>query len=420
MRRLLVIAYYFPPIGGIGSIRMGRFARFLNEFGWEPTVIAPRHTPHPSDGGLESLEENVIRSPSIELSRLGRALPSRSRAVPRDGTRPGNDRQGSDRTGLRRALQTHAHRFIFYPDAQIGWYPGAVLAGLSALRRTDYDAVFSSSNPVTAHLVARTLSRKAGLPWIAEFRDPWSDRLPSDHPYRRHASALTESLITGATRVIVPTPTLARHYGERWGREITVVQNGHDLERPVHVAPDRPTLTHIGSYYPGGQSFQALWRALAMAVHARPPEAPLVRFIGELPEEIRRETSALGIDGLVEATGFLPHESAMREMMSSTMLIASGFTGRDPISLGVIPAKLFEYLASGLPILYIGHREDDAAHILKDQPGCYVIEPDDVEGASAALRDGLKATLFERDVTAMSRRARTAELAAILDRTPRR
>lgn len=407
MRRVLVIAYYFPPIGGIGSIRMGRFAELLPEFGWEPTVIAPGRTPHELDPELNRLEGRVIRAPSIELSRLGSALPTARSANPRAAEATGR----SLRTGLR----TAAHRFVFFPDAQIGWYPGALLAGARALRNDSFDAIYSSSNPITAHLVARTLCGRARLPWVAEFRDPWSDRLPADHPYRRRAAALIQNLGASATRVIVPTPTLVSYYEQRWGRQVDLVQNGHDLDQPIAAPPERPTVTHVGSYYPGRQSFLALWRALAVMV-AEGRDPPLVRFVGELPQEISEQLREFGLEHLVEATGFVPHAEAMRMMLSSSMLIASGFAGTGPTSRGVIPAKLFEYLASGLPILYLGHRADDAALILAEQPGCYVIDSDDVVGVAAALREGLAGGRHDRSVSAMSRRARTAELAAILDR----
>src|SRR5213079_270922 len=99
IRRLLIIAYYFPPIGGIGAIRMARFTELLPEFGWEPTVLAPRDTPHAPDPRLHTSEDRVIRSRSIELSRLGRAIPQ--------GTSASADGGGPSIRGTLRSL---AHR----------------------------------------------------------------------------------------------------------------------------------------------------------------------------------------------------------------------------------------------------------------------------------------------------------------------
>jgi glycosyltransferase involved in cell wall biosynthesis len=393
VKRVLIVAYYFPPIGGIGSIRLARFAELLPEFGWEPTVLAPRNTPHARDPHLHFPEDKVIRSRSIELSRAGRVVPG----------------VGSGSGGARASLRSVAHRFVFYPDPQIGWYPGALRAGLRAARRERFDAVYSSSYPITAHLVARTLSRRAGIPWVAEFRDPWSERLPADHPYKRRAARLAAALADSASRVVVPSPTWADHYRELWGKPVDVVMNGHDVDPAAGEPPAHPTVTHVGSYYPGLQDFRALWEAIAGVA-----DRPRMRFVGELPEPVRAELAAYGLEGLAEATGFVPHDEAMKAMQSSSLLIASGFTD-DPMSRGVIPAKLFEYLASGLPILYFGDPADDAARLLDGQPGCYVVEPGDVAGALKALEAGLAPGRYERDAERFSRRNGARRLAEVLD-----
>src|SRR4051794_32912569 len=144
MRRLLIVAYYFPPIGGIGSIRLARFAEHLPEFGWEVMVLAPNGTPHAEDPQLSYPEEHVVRSRSIELSRLKRLVPGVR------GTDDGDD-------GVARGAARAAGRLL-YPDPQIGWFPGAIAAGRPAVRRGSFDAVASSSFPITAHLVASRLS----------------------------------------------------------------------------------------------------------------------------------------------------------------------------------------------------------------------------------------------------------------------
>jgi glycosyltransferase involved in cell wall biosynthesis len=405
LKRVLIVAYYFPPIGGIGAIRMARFAECLPEFGWEPIILAPRNTPQPQDLILPVREDRVVRSRSVELSRLGRAVP---------GGQPAGAASGSSRaSNLRQTIQRAAHRFVFYPDAQIGWYPDAVRKGLHILRDADIDAIYSSSNPITAHLVARTLHRRGRLPWVAELRDPWSDRLGPDHPYRHHAERLQRRLGTEADRVVVPTPTMATHLAEVWGRRIDLVMNGHDLDGVRAVAPPEPVLTHVGSYYPERQNLRAVWQAIRR-LRAQGALTRL-RFIGDLPPALNRELAEFGLSDLVEATGFVSHHAAMDAMQSSSMLIASGFAGDDPLSLGVIPAKIFEYLASGLPILYVGNPHDDTWHLLADEPGCQLVEPDDFDATARAIRDALEPKSYARAASQHSRRARTETLARILD-----
>jgi glycosyltransferase involved in cell wall biosynthesis len=401
-RHVLIVAYYFPPIGGIGSIRLASFANYLPEFGWEPIVLAPGSTPHASDPSLSFPNEKVVRSHSIELSRLGGAL-----------RRDGGAETVKER-GWQETLRRLGHRLV-YPDAQIGWYPGAVVAGRRILGRQPVDAVFSSSFPITAHLVARTLSGAARVPWIAEFRDPWSDALPADHPHRRRARALEAAFADRATRVLMPTPTWATHFGTRWGTDVALVPNGCDVGAASPPPPDRPVLTHIGSFYPGRQSLRGLWQGLEDLVESG-SVAPRILFVGDLPPEVRAEASAFGFAELVDATGFVPHEEAMQLARASSMLFASGPMATDALARGWVPAKLFEYLGTSLPILYLGDPAGDAGRMLGEYPGCQVVEPGDRDRVSSALQTGLEGRRYDRDTSSLSRRAVAANLAAVLDR----
>src|SRR3954470_3068339 len=167
MRRGLIVAYYFPPLGGAGSLRISALATHLPEYGWEATVLAPRNGAYYRDLEISFPERLVIRTPSIELSRTGKRLlrTGGSDVVP---AKPG---------GTRVAARSAARSALYFPDAQVGWYAPALFTARRALRERHFDAIFSSSFPITAHLIARRLHRWMDVPWIAEFRDPWSAAL---------------------------------------------------------------------------------------------------------------------------------------------------------------------------------------------------------------------------------------------------
>jgi hypothetical protein len=407
MRRVLIVAYYFPPVGGIGSIRLARFAHHLPEFGWQPRVLAPRATPHARDPELRYPEDGVVRSPSFELSRLARAIPGQAES--------GENRNG---VSLREMVRSQGRRLVF-PDAQIGWYPAAVLSGLRVLRRERIDAVYSSSFPITAHLVARTLSRRARLPWVAEFRDPWSEALPADFPHRRRAARLEGAIARGAAELVMPTPTWAADFAARWCRNVSVIPNGFDAPLDPAPPPDRPTITHLGTYTPGRQSLGPLWEAVARQARHAPQRSLRIRFIGSLPAAGRSELVAAGIDDLVEETGFVSHAKAMRLLVASSLLVASGSNDHDVVGKGWIPAKLFEYLATPLPILYLGDPGDDAAAMLMHYAGCRVADPHDPDALHEAVGTLFSGTTYARDASNLSRRARTRDLAALFDRAAR-
>jgi hypothetical protein len=405
VRQVLIVAYYFPPIAGIGSIRAASFAKLLPEFGWETTVLAPADTPHPADRSLDAGQVPVVRTRSLEFSRLARQPPSGGGAADKAAHQP------VTRSVLSRRLRRVVKQVIF-PDMQIGWYPAAAAGGMRVLRERTFDLIFSSAFPITGHLVAGTLAKRSSLPWVAEFRDPWSED-PEFRLVSPAALRVERAIARRATRIVMPTPTWATHYGELWGRDVDVVPNGHD-EIPREPVPHAPVLSHLGTFHPRAQSLSMLWDALAELV-ASGERAPTVRFIGEVPAETRREADAKGVGDLLEATGFLSHPEAVRTLAGSSMLLATGFPSDSPATAGWVPAKLFEYLGSDRPILFLGERDTDAARLLEGEPGSFVVEPGDVPGTLAALREGLATERVEREAGRHSRERRAAELAAILD-----
>jgi hypothetical protein len=309
---------------------------------------------------------------------------------------------------------------MLYPDPQIGWFPGAMVAGLRAFRRDRFDAIFSSSFPITAHLVARRLRRRAGLPWVAEFRDPWSEALPEGHPFRGRAAALERSIASEAVRVVMPTPSWAEHFGTKWGTKVAVVPNGYDPYPADFAPPAVTTLTHLGSFYPDRQDLAPLWEAIAQLAEKRGTSSLRIRFIGDLPPEVAGELRASGLWNLVEVTGFVTHDRAMELVSSSSLLFACGQTNGGAFARGWIPAKLFEYLGSSLPILYLGDSAGDAARLLEGQPGCFVAPRNDSALLAAALEAGVRGERFKRDVESLSRWFGARTLGAVLDEAVRR
>jgi len=408
VRRVLIVAYYFPPIGGIGSIRAASFAKFLPEFGWEATVLAPTDTPHPADPSLDIGSVRVVRTRSLEVSRLGRW--------------PGSDGGAGEGGASHRLVQRSAAsrwlrrvaKHLIFPDMQIGWYPAAIAGGMRLVRGRPFDLVFSSAFPITSHLVARTVKTRASLPWVAEFRDPWSDDAES-RTVAAAALRVERSLAAEADAVVLPNQTFAEHYARRWGVDVSVIGHGSDTAFPrAEPRPNPPVLAHVGSYLPGRQRLETLWSALA-EMRRRGEAVPRLRWVGELPDEAHVELRRHGLEDTVEVTGFVSQSEAVRLMSEASGLIACGFAETRALSMGTTPAKLLEYLASGVPVIYVGHPDGAAARMLGDYPGCHTVPFDDVEGAISAVGAVLADDVHERDVAALSRRARTAELAALFD-----
>ncbi len=409
MARALLVAYYFPPLGGMASLRALGHARHLPEHGWETDVLAPREGAYHRDPELSFPEQHVTRTGSLELSRLGKR-------VLRTG---GDDSTPAQVAGSRDVLRRAARAALYFPDAQIGWAPFALRAGRRVLRERPVEAIVSTSFPITSHLVARRLAREAGVPWVAEFRDPWSEMLPTGRR-REVAARLERSLARDATAVVMTSPSWAAHHAGLWGRHVDVVPNGHDVPRSLRQPrPDGVVLGYVGTFYPATQaSLEPVWAALArlMSEGVRVEE---IRIIGALHPAMRAELDAHGLGGVVRETGFLPHQAALEQLASCSLALLAGPADASGILEGQVAGKIWEYLATDLPVIYVGARASDPARLLDAFEGTHVVPPGDASAASSALTVAL-GHRHERDASALSRRARAGELAAILDRSAQR
>lgn len=401
---MLMVAYYFPPVGGIGSIRAMKFAQYLPASGWEPTVLAPSGTSQPRDDSLMFDETRVVRARSVEISRLGKKAAAAFSPV-------GVAADGRGHSALRR----FAHRFLYNPDAQVGWYPFAVRAGRRALAARRFDAIFSSSVPITAHLVARRLHRDSGIPWVAEFRDLWADFAPDGRTSMRR-DRLERAILREAAAVVTVSPSWGRRLAEKGAARLVVLTNGFDPADIEVIPPIREfVVTHLGSLDPTLQDLGPVWTALGM-MRTIDPGLPLrIRFVGDLASPVRAQIASAGLGDVLEVTGFVPQRAALAMTMASSVLIVAGFHREHPRYQGWVPAKLFEYLGTGLPILYLGASNTDAARILSGQPACHVIEPGDVDGTLRALRAAREQGRVQRDLAPYTRQALAERLAEVLE-----
>ncbi len=310
---------------------------------------------------------------------------------------------------LRRAV-----KLAVFPDPQIGWYPAAAAGGMRLLAQGTFDLIFSSAFPITSHLVAWTLKRRSGLPWVAEFRDPWSDD-PDFRVVSAPALWLERAIAAKADAVVLPNQTFAEFYAPRWGVEAMAIGHGSDLAFPGPAPrPDPPVLAYVGSYYAGRQSLETLWLALA-EMRRRGYAIPRLEWAGAFPDEARAELERHGLGDILDLRGFLSQPEALSLMSGASALVACDFVDTGPLSLGTTPAKLSEYLASGVPIIYFGHPDGEAARMLSRYRGCHTVPFGDVEGAIHAVQTAVDEEVHQRDGSGLSRRARTAELAGLFD-----
>jgi glycosyltransferase involved in cell wall biosynthesis len=390
-----MVDYHFPPMAGAGVQRTLGYIRHLAEVGWNPVVLTVERSDHAFHD--PSLLRRVPPGVSVQRARSLEPAGFARRILTAGGA--GGRAANGHRSGLAQAAATRLGRmgpWIFFPDRRIGWFPFAVARGLSILRRRRVDALYSTSTAVTSHLVARALHARSGIPWVADFQDPWAEDYVSKFPsplHRRLARRIERLVVQHAARVVVTTEPVRRALASRYPEQrakVTVIPMGFDPDVFADVAVD-PTpafsVSHFGTFY-GTRSPGPFLTALGECL--RDGELPArdvdVVLLGRLDPASRALAEQLiaqyDLQHVVRLSPPLPYRAGVERLVSSSVLLL--VTGPGPWGQNLIPSKLFEYLAAGRPLLALAP-DGAAARLVREAHAGVVVDPDDVPAIRRAL-----------------------------------
>lgn len=417
MKRVLMIIPFFPPMAGGGVYRPLSFVRYLRDHGWQPTVIAPRGDAFwIRDETLTALIPGDVRVVRTE-TWSGQAI------LGRRGARA-QKRSSRGFGGLRRAAAA-----LLLPDSYLGWYPFAVRAAMREATSGDYDALYSTSPPETAHLVGRAVQRRTRLPWVADFRDPWMNLRLLDPPTPLHAAIhrRMERSVCRRARVVVTTrwngEVLSRAYPDA---RIARIPNGYDGGEVASVASITPGAGPMRIVHAGMLTQNRSAAPFLEALHAfmgRRPEARgalRVDFVGAREDANELALERLGLGDIARFRDGVAHADALREERAAHVLLLIKHV--DPRYDGLVPGKLYEYIGLRRPILALapaGEARDVVTSLHRGETA----DPGDVAGIARAIEtlyDRFRAgtldssyDLSERDELERSRLA--GEMARVLD-----
>ncbi|MCH8487247.1 MAG: glycosyltransferase family 4 protein [Candidatus Cyclonatronum sp.] len=376
MKRVLIITYYWPPSGGSGVQRWLKYARYLPEYGWQPVIYTPENPEAPAtDSSLLAevpLQAEIIRRPITEPYQWYKKITGRRESVNVGFIR--TEAEGSESRA--ELLSRWVRGNFFIPDARCLWIRPSVRFLQHYLRENPVEAIISTGPPHSMHRIAQQLARKTGLPWLADFRDPWTgidfyaDLLltqPADRLHRR----MERSVLSQADVVTTVSGSIRGELLEKGARRAEVIPNGYDpadfagLSTKVQPASDYFTLTHSGSLVPS-RNPRALWEALAKLCRQLPDfRAKLrIRLVGSVDSSVRVSVQEAGLDGNCTFIPYLPHQQALEEVFSADVLLL--LINNTANAGGFLSGKVFEYMASGRPILCIGPENGDAAALLQE------------------------------------------------------
>ncbi|MGB2867925.1 MAG: hypothetical protein WBD36_05705, partial [Bacteroidota bacterium] len=333
MKKVLIVTYYFPPSGGPGVQRVLKFVKYLPQFGWEPVVLTVQDGDFPArdESLLQEIPGNVhvYRTKIFEPYRIYRKL---------TGKAPGAavDVENIPKPGEKKSLAESAAEIIrgtfFIPDARIGWFPYAVPQGIQIIKNEHIDAIYSSSPPYTAAVVARELHRKTGLPWIAGFRDPWTGFLSTPDRWlfpRKIDEYLERSVAEDANLIEAAWVGINADFQEKYPHinrlKFLHLPNGFDSEDYPEFdgkPNERFTVTYTGSMY-GKRNPETLLRAVKELIEEKKVDPSKVRlkFIGRFGGDVRAMFSEFPSEDVVEVVGYVPHGESIRELLAADALL---------------------------------------------------------------------------------------------------
>jgi len=385
--RLVMLSYYFPPLVGIASERASSRAESMTDLGWDVRVITVRDGHYHTVSELSTFEFPVIRTRSVEFSRIARRLYTaalRGRTVADVDATDGTIKPLS--TGSRGArVRRWVREWTYIPDAQVGWIPFALLGAVrAAFPARKHALILSTSVPYSAHLAAWAAAGLSRAPWVAEFRDPWTtaheSRLPESRLRRQLDRAMERAIITRADHVVVTSETtraglLAAHPSLSPSR-VTVVMNGFipTADPPRPDSGERCEIVYAGTVDPGERPDVVL--AALERLEARHPGRFLLRIVGPSGpwlKESQGRPDWLQCDGIVTP-------SAARDAMlaGSVLLLLQGH----PAYTQILRGKAFEYIGARRPIVAVVPPECEMAGILRDHADVRIVPSYDVEELS--------------------------------------
>lgn len=489
MKRVLIISYYWPPTGGSGVQRWVKFAKYLPSEGWQPVVYTPENPEMLAvDHSLEAeipAEVEILKTHITEpyelYRRLGRLFsPFSHHEGPSSSCHPERPQgvEGSAQTGLacngaqkevnpinsqKKSLGQKLSMWIrgnlFIPDPRCMWIGPSVKYLKKYLAEHTVDVIVSTGPPQSMHLIARKLHLATGIPWIADFRDPWTKMF-----YFKHLSLskfsewrherLEKKVLDDATVVVAVSPLVQQDFQAMTDTPVELITNGYDesdfADITSALAPEQSdaagqfdtagqsgatgegvarenigtaqtfTIVHTGLFANDGNP-EILWHALAEKCAAEPgfASALRIRLAGKTDVEIIDSIVAAGLGDKLADLGYKAHKEVVALQQSADLLMLP--LRKEPEYKATLPGKLFEYLAAQKPILGIGQTDGAMAQILATTSSGVVFDWDDAASVRRYIdlcyENKLRGlpTISPHDLEQYSRRGLTRRLVLLMN-----
>ena len=370
LKKVLIIAYYWPPAGGPGVQRWLKFVKYLPEFNIEPVVFIPENPNYPLiDESLisEVLDDiTIIKHPIKEPYKWASIFSKQSSKTISKGIIS----EEKEQSFIEKAMLFVRGNF-FIPDARVSWVKPSVAFLLEYLKEEEIQTIITTGPPHSMHLIGLQLKQKLGVKWLADFRDPWTTigyhkQLKLTKASKVKHKSLEKDVLTTSDQIIVTSSVTKKEFQAITNQPSEVITNGYDNEKSVSPQLDSKfTLSHIGSLL-SKRNPKILWRVLSelVADDTEFSKDFQLNLVGSVSENVLESIKNYNLSDYINNLGYVSHKEAIKCQKKSQLLLLVEIDSED--TKCIIPGKLFEYMVSNRPIVAIGPEGSDVEKIIKE------------------------------------------------------
>lgn len=367
MRKVLVITYYWPPAGGPGVQRWLKFVKYLRDFNIEPVVYIPENPTYPmiDESFLDEVADDIkiYKHPIFEPYRLASMFSRKKTKQISSGIIATKNQSFIEKAML------WIRGNLFIPDARKYWVRPSVKYLYDVLDKEGVETIITTGPPHSVHLIGYHLKAFKKIKWIADFRDPWTSigyhkKLKLTKTAHNRHIELEQLVLSTADEIVVTSHTTKKEFQGITKKNITVITNGFDQIVASKITLDKHfTISHIGSMLTG-RNPKNLWKVLGELVKEQESfsKALKLQFIGVLSEDTLASIKASGLEKYINLLGYVSHDEALDYQRKSQVLLLSEIDSEE--TRGIIPGKLFEYMAAERPIIGVGPENWEVADMV--------------------------------------------------------
>ena len=394
MKKVLIITYYWPPSGGGGVMRWLKMSKFLPGLGWQPIIYTPEN-PDPSvidESLLREIHPDIIelKTPIWEPYDFYRKITGKKTGEKFKSGYISEAAEGN----WKNKLSVFIRGNFLIPDPRKFWINPSVKFLSKFLKENPVDLIISTGPPHSMHIIALGLKKKFDISWIADFRDPWTDidfyhKLKLTTWADKKHKNLEKKVLAAADHVVTVSPGCAADIQKIAQRKIEVINNGfdptdYDFELPK--LDEKFTISHFGAFNKD-RNPATLWKVLGELASANPDFKKLLKInlIGQTDQSVICEIEKNKLKENLVVKDHLAHKEGLIELSKSQVLLLP--LNDAPNVKGILPGKMYEYMALRRPILALGPTDADYAKILSETKAGISLDFNDEQGIKSTLQN---------------------------------